>query len=165
MYRRAAPWAIQGDLGEINRNRNPLHPYFGTAEMTSIEFLQILNFFEQRVLRLRLFLSVRGKSLTSMASSPLGFLLNFSSYFLQGSSQLKEMIFLGSLIPSIGPPCLQGKNTHYKSNLVGSRLFNSLLISYAETEILSILTSTEPTVTDFQLPFFCWLNHFPHPPN
>ena len=30
------------------------------------------------------------------------------------------------------------------------------------TLILCILTGTEPAVADFQLPFFCWLNHFPH---
>ena len=46
IYQRLAPWVIQGNHGEVSRNRNPLHPYFGTAEMTSIEFLQILNFFE-----------------------------------------------------------------------------------------------------------------------
>ena len=31
IYQRAAPCVIQGDHGEVNRNRNPLHPYsYGT---------------------------------------------------------------------------------------------------------------------------------------
>jgi hypothetical protein len=53
------------------------------------------------------------------------------------------------------------KSSNMKERGIAGYLFSNRSVNPSHTPTLCILTGTKPPITDFQLPFFRWLYHFP----